>query len=996
MKKLSPTSLIFNSRNWIDLKRKIEKFNQTDQGEYFERFCIYLLKTNPIFLPTINNVWSFRDRNIPNHVLNYLNLEPEDEGIDILLETKDKKYTAIQCKFHSNELHSLSRKELSTFFDMSFVIGKNINDAITISNTNKYSYKFNKLKYPKDKISFLLNDFITENETEKFNNIKNLILNKKVFYAPTDPAKYQLKTINKVSKLLKSYDRGKIIYPCGTGKSLIGFWLAKKIKAKNIIISVPSLALINQLFNTWARESLAINWKIKWRAICSDEKSTEIDSDDVSMQLAEIPVKTLKQKDEIKDWLSSKSKETKVTFITYHSIKKITQIKKNIFDLGIIDEAHRTVGGKDNSFSKILFDDQVKIKKRIFMTATQKFYIGKSKKVSGMEDKSLYGDYKEDGVFDEITFSEAIKLKRPDGSNALTDYEIVHLIIGANSIKNILFVKPDPQVAKRIKWNKEAEASILIGGLAFKKAIKKFKIKNTIGFSNGIDRSILFKDQVDILNKLYKPITKNYHISSRNSTSFRKSIIKSFAQNKNSLITNARCLHEGVDIPKVDSIIFADPKTSTIDVVQSAGRALRPFRGKKLGYIIVPTLLEKGDSEKSRVEKAYENLMQVITSMGSIDGRIIDYYDSVANGKKFKGRVPVNTKVLDSISIDINNFNKNVGIKLYQRLNNLRGIYYTKDEVLKWIKLFRKKYKLFPAHTTGRLGHHHLKENECIDKDGITWRKIDDDFRHARGIFTGGSLSKFIGLNFPGENKYRKIFKNKKIDKKLLKKIIDNYYSIHKKYPDRYDKTIIKETGKDFVALASSLAWQRKKDKKTLTLAMLMHKYYGEESFYSKDKIDDKIIKKYLLDFLKSNKRIPSNNDFIITEKGRKIQFSTLDASIRKGYLHYKGKENLQSLKKKVFKDILNPDFSRKKIVNYLIEYFNKFKKIPSDKDRFMVNDYEDMSFRTLSNIIKKKKHKYDGKEKTIGEIKLNIFGYKRDDDYKKLIKSKKIKPLKF
>ena len=916
----SNEKLILKSNNWNDLKIKIISFNKTKQGEIFEDFSEYLIKTNPLFYNyAIKNIWNFRYREIPINVLNYLNLAPEDEGIDLIVETKDQKYLAIQCKFHGNDNYSLSRNDLATCLDTTFNIGKNIEGLYIISNCNSYSFKFDKLNYPQGKITFLLNDFITENEEEKFKNVKNFILKKKIIFKPIGPAEYQKNSINKVIKNFKNHNRGKLIYPCGTGKSLVGFWIAKKLKPKNIIVCVPSLALINQLFNTWARESLASKWKIEWRAICSKENSTDIDRDDISMKLAELPVKTLVENKEIKEWLIKKSKITKVTFITYQSIKKITPFKKNSFDLGIIDEAHRTTGGKENSFSKILFDKNVKIKKRLFMTATQRFYSGKSNKILGMENTKYYGSLNNNGIFDEISFSEAIKLKRPDGTNALTDYEIIHLIFSRSDIQNIykqnLFVKPNAKISKKIKWNKSSEASMLIAGLAFKKSIKKYDLKNTISFSSGIERSILLKDQINLLNKLYSPKTTNYHISSRQNIAQRKAIVKSFANINNSLIANARCLQEGVDIPKVDSVIFADPKTSKVDIVQAAGRALRPFKGKKLGYIIVPTILSTKDKLKNKIEKAYENIMQTITAMGSVDRRIIDYFESIAKGKKFKGRVPITTTISESLEIDLNKFQEGLGIKLYQRINNLRGVFYTKDDVLLWSDNFYKKYKKQPSHSVGRISNKNIKKitiknDSCIDKKGLTWRKIDDDFIMGRGDFYERSLNKFLKINRPDWSRQEKTFgKSINIDRAFLKKIIDNFFNSYKRYPARMkdnEKEIYPGIKKTFRQLNNFLIGRQRDGKKTLpkTIAEFIKKQYNVETTnFTKLDLNEFRVKRYIREYYKIYNILPRSTDKYVRKNGQKISFLTIYIALipQKKIKYYKGKKTFMELLEEVY-----------------------------------------------------------------------------------------------
>ena len=989
MQHQSNEKIILNSNNWNDLKKSIVKFHKTKQGEIFEDFSEYLIKTNPLFYNyNIKNIWNFRYREIPINVLKYLNLAPEDEGIDLIIETKDYKYLAVQCKFHKNDDYSISRNDLATCLDTTFNIGKNIENLFIISNCNSYSFKFDKLNYPHGKISFLLNDFITENEKEKFKNIKSLILGKKIIFKPVIPAKYQNKSIIKIIKNFKKHHRGKLIYPCGTGKSLVGFWVAKKLKPKNIIVCVPSLALINQLFNTWARESLASKWKIEWRAICSKENSTDIDKDDISLKLAELPVKTLIEKNEIEEWLSKKSKITKVTFITYQSVKKIIPFKKNIFDLGIIDEAHRTTGGKENSFSKILFDQNVKIKKRLFMTATQRFYSGKSNKILGMENTEYYGNLNNNGVFDEITFADAIKLKRPDGSNALTDYEIVHLVFSKADIQNIykqnLFIKPSKKIAKKIKWNKSSEASMLVAGLAYKKAIKEFKIKNTISFSSGIERSILLKDQISLLNKLYTPKTINYHISSRQSIAERKAIVKSFSKIKNSLISNARCLQEGVDIPKVDSIIFSDPKSSKVDIVQAAGRALRSFKGKKLGYVIVPTILNQNDKLKNKVEKAYENIMQTITAMGSVDRRIIDYFESIAKGKKFKGRVPIKTNISESLEIDIDKFHENLGIKLYQRINNLRGVFYTKEDVIQWIYNFYKKFKKYPNHSIGRRSDK-FKGTEGITKKSLTWRKIDDDMRMGRLAFEANSLANFLTINFEGFNSSKDLWEEIKIDNSFLKKVVDNFVKTHKRVPivlgprspkqKDNDKFILPNLKITFEKLANKIFKERQKRSSQKTLQEFIAKNYGvATASYYKERLTDKVISKYLLEYYEIHNKIPTTITSFKRSSGEIIDFNAIQTNIISETRGYKNPE------KKTLLDIIKdtfPDhfFSRDECINNLIEYYRRFKKLPQQREVYKNKKGIDIHFSRMNSAIRTKHMNYVGPERTLGQLKKKIFG---------------------
>ena len=91
------------------------------------------------------------------------------------------------------------------------------------------------------------------------------------------------------------------------------------------------------------------------------------------------------------------------------------------------------------------------------------------------------------------------------------------------------------------------------------------------------------------------------------------------------LMTNARCLTEGVDLPAIDCVCFTDPKRSKVDIVQAAGRALRLSKGKKFGYILIPIFIPDGmDFNTAAEQQGFDDVATTVRALATTDKRIVD------------------------------------------------------------------------------------------------------------------------------------------------------------------------------------------------------------------------------------------------------------------------------------------------------------------------------------------------------------------------------------
>ncbi|NBP59290.1 hypothetical protein EBU71_22590, partial [bacterium] len=369
-----------------------------------------------------------------------------------------------------------------------------------------------------------------DNNLEGWNLIKAKTEGKIVIPKALSPRPHQARAIKDTIEYFKNKERGKVIMPCGTGKSLTAFWIANELKAKSVLIAVPSLALLQQTLKVWTREYLIAGVKPDWLCVCSDQTVSD-DQDDFVSNIYELGIDVTTDKNEIKKFLKSKG-NTKVLFTTYQSGKVTAAGAKGFtFDLGIMDEAHKTVGLGTKPMAHLIHQKNIKIKHRLFMTATERLFRGDKEEYLSMDDPRDYGD-----LIYQLSFKEAIEAKPP----IISDYKIITLGIKEPEIQAIYKDNKFIQIKKETDDIKAREFAI---ALALRKAIKKHKIKNAISFHSSIRRANNFKAQQELISKVYPEYgnLKAFHVSGDMPTNQRSSQMREFAESKG-LMTNARCL----------------------------------------------------------------------------------------------------------------------------------------------------------------------------------------------------------------------------------------------------------------------------------------------------------------------------------------------------------------------------------------------------------------------------------------------------------------------
>ena len=660
--KVNPTSILNRSKDWQSFKEQLVSLNPKDKGDCFELLTERFLCLDPTYASLLKKVWPLGK--LPEKVRKHLNLPLTDEGIDLVAETKEGDYWAIQCKYKTDENSSLTRKELSTFTDLAFGICNNFTFGLVCTSADRFSRK---LKLHEGKIGFCSGERWRALDEDFFSRIHADIEGRAKKIEPFKPRDHQKRAIrNAVKHFVKEKaSRGKLIMPCGSGKSLAAYWIAEKFGSKKILVAVPSLALIRQTLEVWTRESLAAKKNFRWICVCSDQSVGKVESDDIAILSQDLGVKISTDQEQISKWLRKRTTQTSVTFVTYQSGATLADAAKSAgwkFDLGVFDEAHKTVGGKDSLFAHLLRDENLKIDKRLFMTATERRYQGSSERIVSMDDPQLFGD-----TFELLSFKEAIEIKPP----ILSDYKVITIGITTDEIREL--VKKNVMVRPNLgRWSKDMETRMLASAIALRKAMKQEPIRHAVSFHSSIARAKAFAEIQDRLSRNIPECgdLETMHISGAMPTSVRAAMLDEFVQSDRGLVTNARCLTEGIDVKQIDCVLFADPKKSAVDIVQATGRALRPFEGKRFGYVILPLLLDS-QKLKQRIEQseAYQDVLMTLRALASNDDRIIDYFRQISCGKKGRGGfefIPPEGESVDALEL----FDE-IQLKVWDRLANL-------------------------------------------------------------------------------------------------------------------------------------------------------------------------------------------------------------------------------------------------------------------------------------------------------------------------------------
>ena len=584
--------------------------NPNIKGEQFEYFVKEFLKNDLYWKSKVKTVWPFKDAPI--------NWGP-DRGTDLIFEDFEGRYWAVQAKNYASE-YSVTKEDVDSFLSDSnrSIIYK----RLLIISTNNIAKSGLKTINDQEKevIVFRFQDF--ENRGDIYPDSLTDIVKLKKPEIPT-PKAHQTEAKNDVVQKFKKCSKGQLIMACGTGKTYTFFWIHKDLKSKKTLVLVPSLNLLSQTLEEWIKANGSSFTSL---CICSDPSvAKNVQEDEIVLEQSDIPYSVTWDVNEIVSFL--KRPEPTVIFSTYQSSDLIAKAQKKVpnhmFDLSIADEAHRCTGKANSEFTTILDDKKIRSHKKLFGTATPKLYkpyIKKAAQDKEIEIIDMNDEEKFGVVLHNLSFGKAIKKK------LLADYQVIVVGVNDSRVKEMI----DQREFISIKENHKSDAASLATQVGFIKAIKDYNLSRLVTFHGRVKNASDFSKslpEIDGWTKSEYKGNKNLdidYVSGQMQTSERRrklNELKNIKSNQIGILSNARCLGEGVDVPNMDGIAFINPKSSEIDIVQSIGRAIRkPDSNKSVGYIILPVFIEEKDSIEQSIESSnFEPVWKVMNALKSHD-----------------------------------------------------------------------------------------------------------------------------------------------------------------------------------------------------------------------------------------------------------------------------------------------------------------------------------------------------------------------------------------
>ena len=599
-----------------------------ERGRQFEPLVEKVLTTDRMFRERYAGVWRWS---------HWPGRRSGDIGVDIVAERVDGGLTAIQCKCY-DPASTLYEGDLATFLANT---NADFDERLIISTTPNWS---------RNLLALITNQRPPVQRLDLF-GLEATTINWDAYLAdeaaPLEerPRKevrpHQRRALDDVLAGLRGYDRGKLVMACGTGKTFTALRAAEEVAGPGgrVLFAAPSISLVNQALREWGHDA---ETPIRAFAVCSDPKVGRGDSD--GARAYDLPIPATTDPDQLASAAQAEAPDRlTVVFSTYQSmdvIRRAQEAGMPDFDIAVCDEAHRTTGyaleGEErSSFLQIHEGDAIRARKRLYMTATPRLYNPAAKRkaeaadayVASMDDEETYGP-----ELHRLNFADSVE------GGLLSDYKVAILVMG------------EEQIAREYQLELADSDGLSVGdvgrvigclnGLAkLDPEHDQFKgdprpMQRAVAFSNTIKASERFVDLVAALQDEEGHARRGIkveaaHVDGKSGVLVRAERLAWLGgetmvmEGQCHVLSNARCLTEGIDVPALDAVLFLQPRKSQIDVVQAVGRVMRRAPGKKHGYIILPVVVPVGDDPASALDRnnAYAHVWEVLQALRSHDER---------------------------------------------------------------------------------------------------------------------------------------------------------------------------------------------------------------------------------------------------------------------------------------------------------------------------------------------------------------------------------------
>jgi len=642
----------------------------TDQGDRFERLMLEFFRTAPVWVDQFEQVWMWKDW--PG------NEGAADHGVDLVAENPDGTFTAVQAKCYARST-TLNKPEVDSFISAS---GRDhFTRRVLVSTTFDIGTKAKKeMAGQAVPVQVITLDDLRDSgvnwadwSPERYDSIRRS--------DPKTPRDHQREAVEATIEGLAQADRGKAIMACGTGKTYTAQLIAEQLGGPGslVLVLAPSISLISQTITAWYADKTMPMFAV---GVCSDSKAGP-DSNDISPFDLVVPPTT---DPEIIASRIANAPDThmKVIFSTYQSSPRISEAQHNFgmseFDLVICDEAHRTTGvgatkpDEVRAFQLVHDDENIAARRRLYMTATPRVYKPSQKKkaqekdvvLESMDDPVTYGE-----TFYELGFREAVD------EGLLCDYKVLILTVEEGAVHEA-FQRHSADLGE-VALPQAAQMVGCLNALAKRERIRKdgdvrafadgdtVPLQRAVAFSNTIKASKHFAGGFARVSNEYQYATgvgggenlaiETNHVDGSQNSQMRKGHLDWLRDQPGQqicrVLSNAKCLTEGIDVPNLDAILFLEPRKSQVDIVQAVGRVMRrpndpaERERKKYGYIIIPVAVPpKTEPTAVLKEGRFKAVWQVLAALRSHDEQLNRDVNQIRFNKK-----PANI-VIDHIGSD--------------------------------------------------------------------------------------------------------------------------------------------------------------------------------------------------------------------------------------------------------------------------------------------------------------------------------------------------------
>ncbi|HEY1840169.1 MAG TPA: Helicase associated domain protein, partial [Mycobacterium sp.] len=637
------------------------------RGKQFEHVCKWFLINDPTYKSTLRRVWLWSE---------WTGRWGGDAGIDLVAEDHDGRLWAIQAKAYAPE-NTITKADVDKFLaESSRAV---FSYRLLIATTDKLHHVARRTINDQEKhVAFVgLSDLLTSEVSWRTNPFD---IRPSPPPKPAKPRKDQRDAIRDVVKGFRRSDRGQLIMACGTGKTLTSLFIMEKLDAERVLVLVPSLSLLKQTMQVWR-----VNATTPFEAlpVCSDETVGRSEEDAAVSHTSELGVPVTTDPADIAAFLRRRSGR-RVVFSTYQSSPRVAEGfalgRVPTFDLVIADEAHRCAGSASTAFATVLDPSEIKAKRRLFMTATPRYFTGQVIKaaqeadleIASMDDETEFGT-----VFYRLTFGEAIKRR------LLTDYQVV--VVGVDDATYLQWAEKGMVITRDGK--RITDARTLAGQIGLAKAMRKYDLHRTISFHSRVARAREFASEMPEViawmpaRQQPKGALWSRHASGEMSAGERHVLLQHLSRlddGERGLLTNARCLSEGIDVPTLDGVAFIDPRRSEVDIVQAVGRAIRKSDDKDIGTIVIPVFIDADtDPESALDDSAFKPVWEVVKALRAHDEDLAEILDSLRRNLGKGGRLRLPGKIhLDlptKVGVD---FAKAFGVRLVEQTTGLWEFWY--------------------------------------------------------------------------------------------------------------------------------------------------------------------------------------------------------------------------------------------------------------------------------------------------------------------------------